>query len=52
MQYLRSQLDILINNHNTDISKEIKKHLVEITALNIKIKQLISSLSDKEKRLE
>jgi hypothetical protein len=46
---LRQQLDVLVNNHNTDIHKEIKKSLIEHKQLNIKIKELTSALFDKEK---
>ena len=49
---MREQLDILVNNHNNDISKEIKRHLVEHTALNLKIKEMNGVVFDKEKLLE
>lgn len=52
IEYLREQLDVLVNNHNSDISKEIKRHLVEHTELNLKIKELTNALYDKEKIVE
>lgn len=46
MQYLRTQLNTLVNNHNIDIKEELKKHLLENKDLNLTIQKLTNQLID------